>query len=149
MRKKYFPFPSEDYILPMIQEGHYIEAITLLHVALESDLIDLIIVKTYNENRKAEIQDGTGRFFPVKEREWEQFGFLEALKICFFMDIISDTLFVRLKRFNTTRNKLVHRALKEEFSSLALEKACREGLDLGDILNEIRLELESRRNEST
>jgi len=138
-----YPYPSQDYISQVVSEKHYIEAILLLHMALESDLIDLIIEETYNRGKGAEIKDSSGNSYPVKENEWEKLDFLNAARTCLFMDIITDTLFVKLQSFNTARNKLAHRALKEQFVSLPLEKKCKEGLDLAEKLNDIRLQLQT------
>ena len=97
-----------------IKEKNYIQGIILMHLYIESELINLIM-----ENTELN-QDGN--FPPIKEKELVILNYKEALMICLCMDLIDENLFEKLKEFNSTRNKIAHKLFKGFFEEQFLIK---------------------------
>lgn len=110
-----------DYILNAGKEGHYVEAFTLIHMMLESELKEFIIEGSkYDKNNPPKI----------KQFELDNLGYIGSVRIGLFMDLYDESFFKKLIDFNNIRNKLAHKIFKKDIE----ENYLKEELDKAIIL---------------
>jgi len=141
---KYFSKNWLEHIENAIKNKHYIEAFLCLHMFLESDLIGCIIEATYAKGNEPKYMDDEGRYYPIKEDEWNKFDFKTAARVCLFMDIFDEKFFKRLMNFNSARNKLAHQLLKKNIDETYLKNEIDKGMKLYYEIGDIMLKLQKR-----
>lgn len=135
----YFSTDVPKHIENAIENKNYIEAFLVLHMHIESDLINCVIEKTYQED-SINVKDKES----IKEKEWMKMDLKSAARTCLFMNIIEDDLYNRIMSFNTVRNNLAHSILKKNFDEYSLLRDIREGNKIWTELSEIIIKFQER-----
>lgn len=128
-----------DYVLHAAKEGYYVEAFTLIHMMIESELKEFIIEGSkYNKNNPPKI----------KQVELGNLSYIGAARVGLFMDLYEESFFKRLITFNNVRNKLAHQTFKKEIEENYLKKELDKAIVLEGELAErlLKLQLNSSDN---
>lgn len=122
---------SRGYIRKSYEDGHYIEAIVLIHHIIGSDMN-----WTFQTIGKYLNSSVPGR--PLKRaRVIHDYGFLDMANILFDLGFYNEILYKDLKKFNECRNKVAHRLLTEIPEKSKLDKCYKLGMKLWDDTHKI------------
>jgi hypothetical protein len=88
------------------EEGFYLEAIQVLHGFLEAKIRDFLMV-----SRHGNLKRGYGEIWGITQ----EMGFHQLAKTLFVTGNLSEPEHTQLQRFNSTRNRVVHKFFYEPY----------------------------------
>jgi hypothetical protein len=134
---------SKDYVRESYEKGHYVEAIVIIHYALEvfmnSTYTTFLMANTLvNPSGLLERMKtkGKGRgkpsIYPIST-----YGFLTAANILLDIGVYTAELFAKLQKFNKYRNIVVHRLFKKLPNRKELDSYFKLGMELWETTWEV------------
>ncbi|MDD2467847.1 MAG: hypothetical protein PHI97_28035 [Desulfobulbus sp.] len=102
---KWKEYPTE-HANRAYEEGFYLEAIQVLHGFLEAKMRDFLMV-----SRHGNLKRGYGEIWDMTQ----EMGFHQLARTLFVTGKLSESEHAKLQRFNSTRNRVVHKFFWEPY----------------------------------
>ena len=131
---------SIEYIKKSFDEGHFFESILLTHYFLERQMNGIFQMSI--SILKPGYSPLAGRFLLEGKRKNAPLGldynFRTIAKILFDLGVFDKELYRKMRRFNTNRNEIAHRALQELPTNKQITSYFRLGMELVEKISKIQ-----------